>query len=622
MAGDLPIQERLSIRRGPAGDQELRPDRKEPGRALHVYGERVRILEQGVGAKVEEGDGEPRDRGQDALLTGLTEAEALGVSAFLLRQSKGYVKAKARRPREGETWDFPQGGCIVATPSQGKEAELAPAGAPTSAYLEGTVSVGVVIVEGPTAALQFTAAERTKIVAEVQNGLSFFASTNPFAGLTFFYDIRFVRLTVAADPSAADLEGRWRDPAMAALGFPASWAGVSQYVESLRTRFHTRWGYCAFFTRYPLFHFAYAGIGGPRLVMHYDNDGWGPENIDRVFAHETGHIFMCPDEYAGSGCSCGGNWGRWGKPNSNCENCAPGGGFSCIMKGNTWDTCTVTPAHLGWVAPRLFVKHSGKALDVGGVSMANGAHIIQWTYHGGENQQFRPDPLGDGTYRLVAQHSGKVLDVAGGSTANGAPLIQWDWHGGDHQRFRIESLGDGRVRLVAKHSGKVLDIAGGSTANGAQLIQWDWHGGDNQRFLITAPVVARHSGKVLDMAGASTANGAQLIQWDYHGAANQIFRPEPVGGGYYRFVDQQSGKVLDVAGVSTANGAHIIQWDWHGGDNQRFRIEPLGDGHVRVVAKHSGKVLDVAGISTANGAPIIQWDWHGGDNQRWLMPRW
>ena len=38
--------------------------------------------------------------------------------------------------------------------------------------------------------------------------------------------------------------------------------------------------------------------------MHYDNDGWGPDNIDRVFTHETGHIFGCPDEYAASNCSC------------------------------------------------------------------------------------------------------------------------------------------------------------------------------------------------------------------------------------------------------------------------------------------------------------------------------
>jgi len=220
--------------------------------------------------------------------------------------------------------------------------------APTSSFLEGSVAVGLVIVEGPGTALRFTEEERTKVVAEVQNGLTWLAGQNPAAGVNFTYDIKAVTLNVTADPTVADLEGRWRDPAMAALGFPGSWSGVLAYVESLRTRFTTRWTYCAFFTKYPLSHFAYASIGGPRLVMDYANDGWGPENIDRVFAHESGHIFGCPDEYASSNCNCGGSWGRFEKPNLNCELCAPGGGVTCLMRYNDWTMCDVTPPHLGW----------------------------------------------------------------------------------------------------------------------------------------------------------------------------------------------------------------------------------------------------------------------------------
>jgi hypothetical protein len=82
--------------------------------------------------------------------------------------------------------------------------------------------------------------------------------------------------------------------------------------------------------------------------MHYENDGWGPDNIDRVFAHETGHIFGAPDEYQASGCSCGGSFGFFRKPNINCEGCAPDGGTDCIMRANTWAMCQVTPLHLGF----------------------------------------------------------------------------------------------------------------------------------------------------------------------------------------------------------------------------------------------------------------------------------
>lgn len=76
---------------------------------------------------------------------------------------------------------------------------------------------------------------------------------------------------------------RWAE---ARLSWPARW----------------RWAYCAFFVKgYPLWHFAYAS--SPRIVMDYANDGWGPDNIDRVFAHEIGHIFSCHDEYATANCT-------------------------------------------------------------------------------------------------------------------------------------------------------------------------------------------------------------------------------------------------------------------------------------------------------------------------------
>ncbi len=624
MAGDIPLNEQLIIVTPTPAGAVLAPlaEAEAGGRILHVYGDRVRIAEFGIGEQA----AAPLAAGAaaaEAAQEQLTETEALGVSAFQLRVSSEYQQIKANRPRQGEPWNIPEGGCTaVATPGEGAAALAeAPAG-PTSAYLEGTIAVGIIMVSGPTAALTLSAAERTKVVAEVQNGLSYYAATDPKAGLTFVYDIHHVTLATPANPGAADLEGLWRDPAMAALGYSASWSAVGQYVQDIRQGFQTRWTYCAFFTKYPVGHFAYASIGGPRLVMHYDNDGWGPDNIDRVFAHESGHIFGCPDEYASSGCNCGGNWGRWGKPNTNCANCAPGGGIACLMKQNDWAICPVTPAHLGWVGPRFISKHSNRALDIAGISLDDGAKLQQWEYWGGENQIIRPDRLDDGSYRLVVQHSGKVLDVSGGSADDGAQIIQWPWHGGDNQRFFIEPLGDGFVRVVAKHSGKVLDVTGGSADNGALIIQWPWHGGNNQRWLAIAPIESKHSGKVLDIVGASTDDGAKLQQWDYHGGGNQILRPEALGDGSYRLVVQHSGKVLDVTGGSTDDGAVIQQWPWHGGDNQRFLIEPLGDGYVRVVAKHSGKVLDVTGGSTDSGALIIQWPWHGGNNQRWLVPNW
>ena len=91
---------------------------------------------------------------------------------------------------------------------------------------------------------------------------------------------------------------------MAKLGYSADWNGVTAYPEDLRKDKGAQWSLIAFFTRYPLKWFGYAGR--PRVVMHLDNGNWGQDNIDRVFAHETGHIFGAPDEYASSDCGCGG----------------------------------------------------------------------------------------------------------------------------------------------------------------------------------------------------------------------------------------------------------------------------------------------------------------------------
>ncbi len=322
-------------------------------RVVHMYGSRVVIMEEsGSQPQASQALSLP---GSEDVLESLTVPERLGFAAFRLRESGAYRSAKSSRPREGEAWDFEaRGGCTmpIVSISGGSGAAAAPAqaGAPTSQRMTGTIAVGIIIVDGPNSNLKFSAAEQTKVVAEVQNGLGWLATQNP-DGLVFKYDIRFVTVDVQPGPdslSADAKESLWRDPAMQQLGFGTGMGAVSSYVESIRGSLGTDWTYCAFFTKYPLYHFAYASIGGPRLVMQYDNDGWGPDNIDRVFAHETGHIFGAPDEYAESNCSCGGSWGFYGKPNDNCANCAPGGGVECIMKGNTWNMCSLTPYHFGF----------------------------------------------------------------------------------------------------------------------------------------------------------------------------------------------------------------------------------------------------------------------------------
>ncbi|MDY7088744.1 MAG: FG-GAP-like repeat-containing protein [Actinomycetota bacterium] len=439
MAGDLEFNERAVWSRTGAAEARTAGDQEQ--RIIHRYG-RLGILAGRGGAPLAVESEPPPDD--------LNEAERLGLAALDLRESQEYRDEKANRSRAGEAWDMPDCTTVVPTPPFAASA-LAPgaqAPAPTSSFLEGSVAVGIIIVQGPTPALRFSTAEATKVVAEVQNGLGFYAAQNPLANITFSYDIRNVTLNVAADPNAADLEARFRDPAMRALGFPGNWSGVGAYVESIRTRLNTRWTYCAFFTKYPLSWFAYASIGGPRLVMDYNNDGWGPDNIDRVFAHETGHIFGCPDEYANSNCTCGGAWGRFGVANGNCETCAAGGGVSCLMKGNDFALCEYTPSHLGW-SPQLVIRNFG--YSAGNWRTEKHPRLMADT-----TGDKRADMVGFGEAGVWVSRAlatggfeAPVLRVANfGYTAGG-------WRVEKHPRFLADTTGDGRADIVGFGDGGV-----------------------------------------------------------------------------------------------------------------------------------------------------------------------
>ncbi|MEW6155324.1 MAG: RICIN domain-containing protein [Actinomycetota bacterium] len=187
----------------------------------------------------------------------------------------------------------------------------------------------------------------------------------------------------------------------------------------------------------------------------------------------------------------------------------------------------------GW--SRIVNVNSGKVLDIAEFSQADGGRIHQWTWHGGANQRWRglrvqssPVPvLGN---HITAAHSGKVLDVSGLSTADGAAVWQWSVTNGLNQRWAIERQLDGTYRFVALHSGKVLDVAEFSTADGAPVHQWTWHGGANQRWRIenlldgSARITNVHSGKVLDVSGISADDGARIHQWTWHGGPNQRWR--------------------------------------------------------------------------------------------------
>ena len=245
------------------------------------------------------------------------------------------------------------------------------------------------------------------------------------------------------------------------------------------------------------------------------------------------------------------------------------GGLITVPDANTTYTASFTATGGGsgsgiqsGATYSLTAKHSGKVIDVSGISMADGATVHQWTYVGGNNQKWVLTDLNNGYYSVKAVHSGKVLDVRGGSTADGAAIQQSTYTGADNQQFKFIDVGDGYYRIVAKHSQKSLDVAGYSSANGGAIIQWLTHGNDNQKFRLTK--LSQPTGRE---GTALLADGEPDIRVYPNPAADLITVEGAVGGtvdvvgmtGTVRSTraDGINRLTIDVSGLAT--GLYIIQ---------------------------------------------------------------
>jgi hypothetical protein len=132
-------------------------------------------------------------------------------------------------------------------------------------------------------------------------------------------------------------------------------------------------------------------------------------------------------------------------------------------------------------------RNSSAVVDINGQSTATGAAAIQWSYWGGNNQQWSFSSLGSGYFNVTNRNSSLRLDVTGSSTANGAAIIQNTAGTGNNQRWRVIDIGFGYYKLLNQNSGLALDVNGASTANGATIIQWPSNGGRNQQWQIATP---------------------------------------------------------------------------------------------------------------------------------------
>lgn len=608
------------------------PDRVQPlpadlaGRVLVRFGDRVLVVDDstpptGTTGATTRGLPDPRTRGVaptkvDAkVVASLSETERLGLDALALRGTKAWATVKANRPRAGEPWDMascdglrPQLLQDLLPRDLGTEGDAEEPAAPLAQrdlgappaeglndFLEGPVAVSVVFVNGPTAATQMAASERTKIAAEIQEGYAWLAAANPSAHLSFSVETHTVSITT---PDAADLaEITWRNAAMAALGYAAGDAGVEALSRDVRDHTGSRWGYVLFVTRYTLWHFAYAS--GNRVVMDPRNDGWGIDNFDRVFIHETGHIFGAPDEYAVSGCTTGGSFGRFGEPNTNCANGAASS-VDCIMKANSWAFCPVTPRHFGWGLDRLRMP-----------SPSSPVHVVSM-----------------GTDSLTALAADELGDIRFASWVPGGPA--W-WQGWTYLRGGRTAPG-GHVTAVSRRPG-YLDVFTVGTDGRVYTAAYDpsnrWKGwwaiGD-----LRAPVGAyvgcvSRSLDHLDIFVTDNAGRVMTAAWEpaftdgWH-AWWQIRGGMAAPGAPVTAVSRSADK-LDIFVTGTDCRVYTAAWEpgftdgWHGWWRIRD-IVAAPKAMVTCVSRSTDK-LDVFVVDSARRTMTAAWEpafsdgWHG-----------
>jgi hypothetical protein len=183
----------------------------------------------------------------------------------------------------------------------------------TSSYMLGDIAVGIIMPESNGAidpdSENWTLDEESNVVSEIVKGLNYWSSENPIGRITFTYDIHY-RVPTGYEPitNSASSNAYWIRDVMNNMGYNqlGFFDDIYDYNNRLRESMGTDWAYTAFvvnslndsdgmFSGGSSSAFAY--VGGPYLVMTYDNDGYGIDNMNYVAAHETGHIFYATDEY-------------------------------------------------------------------------------------------------------------------------------------------------------------------------------------------------------------------------------------------------------------------------------------------------------------------------------------
>lgn len=280
---------------------------------------------------------------KDHLQSALTEVPE-SASSSTLNYAKAYKKSVQMRAAERSKVHNWANEASHALP------RLSPHRASTKLTMTGKIAVALIMPSGPTPDIAFCEDEVENAVSQAITGLDFWAEQAPDA-----VELDFTLYRAVVDIDVEDSEectsyeqchNHYAVPAIESLGFTGD-SLIGQIEDVIMEMSGATGAFVSFITKYKQFHFAYAYFGGGPTFMEYSNDGWGTDNIDRVYAHEVGHVFNTPDEYGG--CDCNRQYGRGSctELNSNCITCTEAQ-QECVMGTAEFEVCEYTRKHIGW----------------------------------------------------------------------------------------------------------------------------------------------------------------------------------------------------------------------------------------------------------------------------------
>jgi len=221
----------------------------------------------------------------------------------------------------------------------------------TSEFMIGTISVELIFVESDGTydanTEDWSLTEWTNVYNEVLTGISWWCGNPQGPGLTGW--LHTSNETTMYEPINRNSteDHLWISEIMSRRGYTNS-SFLDQVIASsnaMRQSDQTDWTWTIFvidssndadgsFANAPSSAYAYSGSAC--MVLTYDNGAWGITNMDRVAAHETGHIFWATDEYNGF------------TEYSGYLNAADVEGSNCIMDTNVLTISSGTLKQIGW----------------------------------------------------------------------------------------------------------------------------------------------------------------------------------------------------------------------------------------------------------------------------------